>query len=168
MKNKLQPTRTSFSRNFQCKKAPRRLSKFFHFGTENRADQLKKTPCRYSISPENTRGFTRRTCRVVKQFPRQTTGTVSPSWLHVSIVYQCSMHVVTTASHVEQYLLNTQWISSLMRSLWEQIWLGTIWLWEHFWFLSQPLRSGGNRQILGGCWRGLNIRPSIKCRPPFL
>ena len=45
MKNKLQPTRTSFSRNFQCKKAPRWLSKFFHFGTENRADQLKKPPC---------------------------------------------------------------------------------------------------------------------------
>ena len=41
MKNKLQSTRTSFSRNFQCKKAPRWLSKFFHFGTENRADQLK-------------------------------------------------------------------------------------------------------------------------------
>ena len=47
MKNKLQPTRTSFSRNFQCKKAPRWLSKFFHFGTENRADQLKKPPCIY-------------------------------------------------------------------------------------------------------------------------
>ena len=120
------------------------------------------------ILSRNTRDFTHRTCRAVKQFPCQTTGTVSPSWLHVSIVYQCSMHVVTTASHVEQYFLNTQWISSLMRSLWEQIWLGTIWLWEHFWFLSQPLRSGGNRQILGGCWRGLNIRPSIKCRPPFL
>ena len=44
MKNKLQPTRTSFSRNFQCKKAPRWLSKFFHFGTENRADQLKNHP----------------------------------------------------------------------------------------------------------------------------
>ena len=29
MKNKLQPTRTSFSRNFQYKKAPRWLSKFF-------------------------------------------------------------------------------------------------------------------------------------------
>ena len=45
MKNKLQPTRTSFSRNFQCKKAPRWLSKFFHFDNENRADQLKKPPC---------------------------------------------------------------------------------------------------------------------------
>ena len=45
MKNKLQPTRTSSSRNFQCKKAPCWLSKFFHFGTENRADQLKKPPC---------------------------------------------------------------------------------------------------------------------------
>ena len=45
MKNKLQPTRTSFSRNFQCKKAPRWLSEWFHFGTENRADQLKKPPC---------------------------------------------------------------------------------------------------------------------------
>ena len=45
MKNKLQPTRTSFSRNFQCKKSPRWLSKFFHFGTENWADQLKKPPC---------------------------------------------------------------------------------------------------------------------------
>ena len=44
MKNKLQPTRTSFSRNFQCKKAPRWLSKFFHFGTENQADQLKNHP----------------------------------------------------------------------------------------------------------------------------
>ena len=43
MKNKLQPTRTSFS-HFQCKKAPRWLSKFFHFGTENRADQLKNHP----------------------------------------------------------------------------------------------------------------------------
>ena len=45
MKNKLQPTRTSFPRNFQCKKAPRWLSNFFHFGTENGADQLKKPPC---------------------------------------------------------------------------------------------------------------------------
>ena len=45
MKNKLQPTRTTFSRNFQCKKAPRWLSKFFHFGTENREEQLKKAPC---------------------------------------------------------------------------------------------------------------------------
>ena len=108
------------------------------------------------ILSQSTRDFTHRTCRAVKQFPRETTGTVSPSWLHVSIVYQCSMHVVTTASHVEQYFLNTQWISSLMRSLWEQIWLGTIWLWEHFWFLSQPLRSGGNRQILGGCWTKSN------------
>ena len=45
MKNKLQPTRTSFSRNLQYKKAPRWLSKLFHFGTENRADQLKKPPC---------------------------------------------------------------------------------------------------------------------------
>ena len=45
MKNKLQPTRTSFSRNFQCIKAPRWLSRFFHFGTENQADQLKKPPC---------------------------------------------------------------------------------------------------------------------------
>ena len=45
MKNKLQPTRTSFPRNFQCKKAPRWLNKFFHFGTENRAGQLKKPPC---------------------------------------------------------------------------------------------------------------------------
>ena len=45
MKNKLQPTRTTFSRNFQCKKALHWLSKLFHFGTENRADQLKKTPC---------------------------------------------------------------------------------------------------------------------------
>ena len=46
MKNKLQPTRTSFSRIFQCKKAPCWLSKFFHFGTENRADQLKNHPVR--------------------------------------------------------------------------------------------------------------------------
>ena len=49
MKNKLQPTRTSFSRNFQYKKPPRWLSKFFHFGTENRADQLKKPPCMFVI-----------------------------------------------------------------------------------------------------------------------
>ena len=48
MKNKLQPARTSFSRNFQCKEAPRWLSKSFLFGTENRADQLKKPPCRCS------------------------------------------------------------------------------------------------------------------------
>ena len=45
MKNKLQPTRTTFSRNFQCRKAPRWLSKFFHFGTENGEEQLKKAPC---------------------------------------------------------------------------------------------------------------------------
>ena len=45
MKNKLQPIRTSFSRNFQCKKAPCSLSKFFHFGTENGEGQLKKSPC---------------------------------------------------------------------------------------------------------------------------
>ena len=118
------------------------------------------------ILSQSTRDFTHRTCRAVKQFPCQTTGTVSPSWLHVSIVYQCSMHVVTTASHVEQYFLNTQWISSLMRSLWEQIWLGTIWLWEHFWFLSQPLRSGGNRQILGGCWTKSNCGGVWLSDPP--
>ena len=93
-----------------------------------------------------------------QDMPRGQTISSWDDWNRVTImtscfhVYQCSMHVVTTASHVEQYFLNTQWISSLMRSLWEQIWLGTIWLWEHFWFLSQPLRSGGNRQILGGCW----------------
>ena len=55
MKNKLQPTRTSFSRKFQCKKASRWLSKFFHFGTENRADQLKKPPCRIAHSKYETR-----------------------------------------------------------------------------------------------------------------
>ena len=50
MKNKLQPTRTTFSRNFQCKKASHWLSKFFHLGTENRGEQLKKAPCMlYSI-----------------------------------------------------------------------------------------------------------------------
>ena len=48
MKNELQPTRTTLSRNFQCKKASRWLSKFFHFGTENREEQLKKHPV-YSI-----------------------------------------------------------------------------------------------------------------------
>ena len=47
MKNKLQPTRTRFSRNFQCKKASRWLSKLFHFGTENGVEQLKKAPCTY-------------------------------------------------------------------------------------------------------------------------
>ena len=47
--NKLQPTKTSLSRNFQCKKAPRWLSKFFHFGTENRADQLKNHPVLYVV-----------------------------------------------------------------------------------------------------------------------
>ena len=49
MKNKLQPTKTSFSRSFQCKKAPRWLSKFFHFGTENGEEQLKKHPVYYTI-----------------------------------------------------------------------------------------------------------------------
>ena len=34
-----------FHEIFNVKKAPRWLSKFFHFGTENRADQLKKPPC---------------------------------------------------------------------------------------------------------------------------
>ena len=48
MKNKLQPTRTTFSTNFQYKKAPRWLSKFFHFGTENWEEQLKKAPCIWS------------------------------------------------------------------------------------------------------------------------
>ena len=51
-KNMLQPTRTAFSRNFQCKKAPRWLSKFFHFGTENGEEQLKKAPCKCHIAFE--------------------------------------------------------------------------------------------------------------------
>ena len=38
MKNKLQPTGTTFSRNFHW------LSKFFHFGTENVDEQVKKHP----------------------------------------------------------------------------------------------------------------------------
>ena len=43
MKNKLQPTRTSFSRNFQCKKAPRWLIKFFSFGYWKSGGPVKKT-----------------------------------------------------------------------------------------------------------------------------
>ena len=43
MKNKLQPTRTSFSRNFQCKKAPRWLSKFFSFWYWKSGGPVKKT-----------------------------------------------------------------------------------------------------------------------------
>ena len=50
MKNKLQPTRITFSRNFQCKKASRWLSQFFHFGTENGEEQLKKHPVCFGIS----------------------------------------------------------------------------------------------------------------------
>ena len=42
MKNKLQPTRTRFSRNFQCKKAPRWLSKFFSFWYWKSGEPLKK------------------------------------------------------------------------------------------------------------------------------
>ena len=49
MKKTSWPTRTSFSRNFQCKKAPRWLSKFFHFSTKNRADQLKNHPVEFGI-----------------------------------------------------------------------------------------------------------------------
>ena len=53
MKNKLQPTRTTFSRSFQCKKAPSWLRNFFHFGTEIGEEQLKKTPCTsYPQSPK--------------------------------------------------------------------------------------------------------------------
>ena len=54
MKNKLQPTRTTFSRNVQCKKAPRWLSKFFHFGAHNREEQLKKAPCMTKFCWYNT------------------------------------------------------------------------------------------------------------------
>ena len=43
MKNKLQPTRTSFSRNFQCKKAPHWLSKFFSFWYWKSGGPVKKT-----------------------------------------------------------------------------------------------------------------------------
>ena len=43
MKNKLQPTRTSFSQNFQCKKAPRWLSKFFSFWYWKLGGPVKKT-----------------------------------------------------------------------------------------------------------------------------
>ena len=43
MKNKLQPTRTSFSRNIQCKKAPRWLSKFFSFWYWKSGGPVKKT-----------------------------------------------------------------------------------------------------------------------------
>ena len=44
MKNKKQPTRTSFSRNFQCKKTPRWLSKLLHFGIDNQEKQLRDHP----------------------------------------------------------------------------------------------------------------------------
>ena len=45
MKNKLQLTRTSFSQNFQCKKAPRWLSMFFSFWYWKSGGPVKKTPC---------------------------------------------------------------------------------------------------------------------------
>ena len=46
--NDLQPTWATFSSNFQCEKAPRRLIKFPspHFGHENGEKYLRKTPCR--------------------------------------------------------------------------------------------------------------------------
>ena len=43
MKNKLQPTRTSFSQNFQCKKASRWLSKFFSFWYRKWGGTVKKS-----------------------------------------------------------------------------------------------------------------------------
>ena len=50
MKNKLQPTRTSFSRNFQCKKAPRWLRKFFSFWYRKSGGPVKKTTLYMSLS----------------------------------------------------------------------------------------------------------------------
>ena len=47
MNNKLQPTRTTFSIDFQYKKVPGWRSKFFYFGTENGEDHLKNHPIWY-------------------------------------------------------------------------------------------------------------------------
>ena len=59
MKKKLKPTRTSFSRNFQCKKAPRWLSKFFSFWYWKSGGPVKKPPC--MLSTPNCRCWTLRT-----------------------------------------------------------------------------------------------------------
>ena len=44
MKNEMVPTRATFSRSFQLKMFFIGWASFFHFGTENRAEQLKKPP----------------------------------------------------------------------------------------------------------------------------
>ena len=46
MKKLAQPTRSFFTLKISWKTSPGWLQLFFHFGTENRADQLKKPPCR--------------------------------------------------------------------------------------------------------------------------
>ena len=48
-KNKLQPTRALLPIKFQCKTAPHWLGKLFDFGTENREEQIKQTPCKMYI-----------------------------------------------------------------------------------------------------------------------
>ena len=47
MKKLAQPTRSFFTLKISWKTSPGWLQLVFHFGTENRADQLKKTPCIY-------------------------------------------------------------------------------------------------------------------------
>ena len=45
MKKLAQPTRSFFTLKISWKTSPGWLQLVFHFGTENRADQLKKPPC---------------------------------------------------------------------------------------------------------------------------
>ena len=45
MKRLSQPTRSFFTSKISWKTSPGWLQLVFHFGTENRADQLKKPPC---------------------------------------------------------------------------------------------------------------------------
>ena len=45
MKKLAQPTRSFFTLKISWKTSPGWLKLVFHFGTENRADQLKKPPC---------------------------------------------------------------------------------------------------------------------------
>ena len=46
-----QPTRSFFTLKILWKTSPGWLQLVFHFGTEDRADQLKKIPCIYHLKP---------------------------------------------------------------------------------------------------------------------
>ena len=135
MKNKLQTTRTSFSRS------PRWLSKFFHFGTENRADQLKKTPCRCAMlsSPWDDQLFSIKCLKLFDFvclwhtqhcFEKEISWSIISSFCFFSSVQILNMAIMTTFQS-EKYTFCCENVSAIKSSLDDDtvtlisnIWLG--------------------------------------------